>query len=60
MADLTEADKKVLFGPDYKAVDAQITADRARSLEKWKRIVPVAALAIAAILGLIVASEAFF
>ncbi|MBX9761293.1 MAG: hypothetical protein K2Y29_21120 [Beijerinckiaceae bacterium] len=60
MADLSEADKKALYGPNWRTIDAQIQADSARSRGKWRLLMPVAVAAIAVVSLLVVAAEAFF
>jgi hypothetical protein len=60
MAQLSQEDKKVLYGPNWREIDAQIEAEAARKREQRKRFIPVVVAVIAAGSLLIVAAEAFF
>ena len=60
MAELSREDKQVLYGPNWREIDAKIEADAARKREQWKRFIPAAVAVIAAGSLLIVAAEAFF
>jgi hypothetical protein len=60
MAQLSKKDKEVLYGPNWREIDAQIEAEAARKREQWKRFTPVVVAVIAAGLVLVAAAEAFF
>lgn len=60
MANLSEEDQRVLLGPNYKEIVAQIEAESAVKREKWKRLTPFALALVGAISLYVIAAEAFF
>jgi hypothetical protein len=60
MADLSDDDKRALFGPNWREIDAQLEAESARKREKWKRLVPFALALAGAVSVYVIAAEAFF
>jgi hypothetical protein len=60
MANLSQRDKEVLYGSNWRAIDAQIAVESAQRRDRLKRFMPAIVAMIAAGVLLAVAVEVFF